>query len=110
MSLFPLPVIVSVSSLAQSSPKEATGEDARFTFWSPKRKAIRFRVRLQGAATGDALFHCFATKELAIRLCYPFTAPAVSPATILYWNIITRMTSGMVTTIEAAMIAPHGCS
>jgi hypothetical protein len=37
-------------------PKKATGEDARFTFWSPKRKAIRFRVRLQGAATGDALF------------------------------------------------------
>ena len=40
----------------------------------------------------------------------PFTAPAVNPATIRYWNIITRMTSGMVTTMEAAMMAPHGCS
>jgi hypothetical protein len=46
----------------------------------------------------------------AASLPQPFTAPAVNPATIRYWNIITRMTSGMVTTMEAAMMAPHGCS
>ncbi len=27
-----------------------------------------------------------------------------------YWKIMTKMTRGIVTTIEAAMIAPHGCS
>ncbi len=42
--------------------------------------------------------------------CQPFTAPAVRPATIRYWKIMTRITSGMVTTMEAAMIEPHGCS
>jgi hypothetical protein len=40
----------------------------------------------------------------------PFTAPAVRPATIRYWKIMTRITSGMVTTMEAAIIDPQGCS
>src|SRR6202022_1962651 len=39
-----------------------------------------------------------------------FTAPAVRPATIRYWKIMTRITSGIVTTMDAAMIEPQGCS
>ena len=35
---------------------------------------------------------------------YPFTAPAVSPATIRRWKISTMMTIGMVTTTAAAAI------
>src|ERR1700722_8122292 len=41
---------------------------------------------------------------------YPFTAPAVRPSTIRYWKIMTRITSGMVTTMDPAMIEPQGCS
>src|SRR5919205_1165250 len=36
------------------------------------------------------------------------TAPAVRPATILRWNTSTRMTSGMVTMVPAAMMAVYG--
>ena len=35
---------------------------------------------------------------------YPFTAPEVSPATIRRWKTSTRMTTGMVTITEAAMM------
>src|SRR3954463_11556976 len=38
----------------------------------------------------------------------PLTAPAVSPATMRRWNTSTRMTTGIVTTTEAAMMAVTG--
>src|SRR3954452_14426705 len=38
----------------------------------------------------------------------PLTAPAVRPATILRWKTSTRITTGIVTTTEAAMIAVIG--
>ena len=41
---------------------------------------------------------------------YPLTAPAVRPATMRRWKMSTRMMIGTVTTIEAAEIAPIGCS
>jgi hypothetical protein len=37
---------------------------------------------------------------------YPFTAPAVSPETMRRWKIKTSITSGTVTTTEAAACAP----
>lgn len=44
---------------------------------------------------------------LALRCCSAshLTAPAVRPATILRWKTSTRMTSGMVTMVPAAMMA-----
>jgi hypothetical protein len=39
---------------------------------------------------------------------YPFTAPAVRPATILFWKINTKTTSGTVTVTAAAIISPYG--
>src|SRR5690606_1328885 len=44
------------------------------------------------------------------RHAHPFTAPAVSPATILRWNSRTRTITGMVTTSDAAAICAAGCS
>lgn len=41
---------------------------------------------------------------------YPFTPPAVRPATILRWKTSTRTISGRVTTTEAAMMVPQGVS
>ena len=38
----------------------------------------------------------------------PLTAPAVSPATIRRWNTSTMITTGIVTTTDAAMIAVIG--
>ena len=32
------------------------------------------------------------------------------PATIRFWKYITKIIKGIVTTIDAAMIDPHGCS
>src|SRR5262245_17345599 len=43
-----------------------------------------------------------------LRAGQPFTAPAVRPATMRRWNTSTKMTTGMVTTTEAAMIAVTG--
>ena len=43
-------------------------------------------------------------------LLYPFTAPAVSPATIRRWKISTMMMIGIVTTTAAAAMAPVGSS
>ena len=39
---------------------------------------------------------------------HPFTAPEVSPATILRWNTKTMMMMGMVTITEAAASCPYG--
>ena len=44
---------------------------------------------------------------VAIRR-HPFTAPDVSPATILRWNSRTMMITGIVTTTEAAAKSPYG--
>src|SRR5690606_6013033 len=41
---------------------------------------------------------------------HPFSAPAVSPATILRWNTSTRAITGTVTTTDAAMMGPQGSS
>ena len=38
----------------------------------------------------------------------PLTAPEVRPATIRRWNTSTMITTGMVTTTEAAMMAVTG--
>src|ERR687897_599724 len=40
----------------------------------------------------------------------PLTAPAVSPATIRFWKMITAATSGIVITTDAALIVPSGIS
>src|SRR5436305_9643878 len=45
----------------------------------------------------------------AIALDYPFTAPAVRPATIRRWKNRTMMMMGTVTTTAAAAIEPVGC-
>jgi hypothetical protein len=37
------------------------------------------------------------------------TAPAVRPEMIRCWKMSTMMTSGMLTTMPAAMISPKGC-
>jgi hypothetical protein len=36
--------------------------------------------------------------------------PAVNPSTILLWNAKASTISGIVTTIEAAAMSPHGTS
>ena len=41
-------------------------------------------------------------------LRHSFTAPCVSPSMIWRWKRSTRRTSGIVTTIEAAAMSPHG--
>src|SRR5918994_201449 len=40
----------------------------------------------------------------------PLTAPAVIPATIRFWKMITASTSGMVITTDAALMVPSGIS
>ena len=45
-----------------------------------------------------------------LRAGQPLTAPAVSPATIRFWKMITAGTSGTVITTEAAEIVPSGIS
>ena len=40
------------------------------------------------------------------RRSYPFTAPAVRPATMRRWKTSTKMTSGSVITTAAALISP----
>src|SRR5215211_2851710 len=40
----------------------------------------------------------------------PLTAPAVMPATMRFWKMITAATSGTVMTTEAALIVPSGIS
>src|SRR5207248_4570516 len=45
----------------------------------------------------------------AIALDYPFTAPAVRPATMRRWKNRTMMMMGTVTTTAAAAIEPVGC-
>ena len=44
------------------------------------------------------------------HLPHPFTAPAVSPATMRRWKTRTSAMTGMVTITDAAMIAPQGSS
>ncbi len=70
----------------------------------PKNPMIRsksspLRCREAGACSPE---------PFCLRLPNYFTAPAVSPATILRWNTSTRITSGMVTTVPAAMTAVYG--
>jgi hypothetical protein len=38
------------------------------------------------------------------------TAPAVMPATIRFWKMMTAATSGIVITTEAALMVPSGIS
>src|SRR5215216_4637698 len=41
---------------------------------------------------------------------HPLTAPAVSPATIRFWNRRTIRISGTEIVTDAALIVPSGCS
>src|SRR5690554_6252524 len=60
-------------------------------------------VRLSAVVLGDS-------SAADQRRSHPFTAPWVSPATIRRWKITTTITTGMVTTMAAAEIAPEGSS
>src|SRR5437763_10206634 len=44
----------------------------------------------------------------SFRACYPLTATAVRPATILRWNSSTSSITGTVTTTAAAAMSPIG--
>jgi hypothetical protein len=47
-------------------------------------------------------------EHLLEQLHYPLTAPAVMPATMRFWKMMTSATSGMVITTEAALMVPRG--
>src|SRR6516165_2386722 len=51
------------------------------------------------------------TRSLALNRSYfQLDTPAVKPSRILCWKIMTTTTNGIVTTMQAARIAPQGYS
>ncbi|SEE97201.1 hypothetical protein SAMN04489740_3430 [Arthrobacter alpinus] len=88
-----------VSSSQSVTPKSTTAQNPRNPMMMSKSSPLF--CLLVGMCRAFGSSDCFP----AMRPMAYFTAPAVSPATILRWKISTRITSGMVTTVPAAMTA-----